>query len=94
MSKDKITVSMNIHNIPTLVEELDEYTKQLEYKYNKQKEVLDKIKPMLKELKNLYDDNYTVSDKVGDILELLEEVNECCKCSSKCIRSCCYKFSR
>lgn len=55
-------------------EELDEYTKQLEYKYNKQKEVLDKIKEYIKE--DMYGEPNELYGLVDGehILELLEEI--------------------
>lgn len=56
-------------------EELDEYTKQLEYKYNKQKEVLDKIKEKCKEEKEVHFNNGTIINGLAIyILELLEEI--------------------
>ena len=53
-------------------EELDEYTKQLEYKIKNYKEVIDKLKSKIKVVKQ-YD-----FDKVGryDLLEILNEVSE------------------
>jgi hypothetical protein len=54
--------------------EADDAVEYWQIECDKRSKVLDKIKPMLEELKNLYDDNYTVSDKIGDILELLEEI--------------------
>lgn len=55
-------------------EELDEYTKQLEYKYNKQKEVLDKIK---EEYKNFNECDYNENNcekLINKIEELLEKI--------------------
>ena len=54
-------------------EELAEYTKQLEYKYNKQKEVLDKIRETLKNAPNKEDD-YDYINLQYKIYILLEEI--------------------
>ena len=47
----------------------------LEDKVEKLQERIDKAIEQLEELKNLYDDNYTVSDKAENILDILKGGN-------------------
>lgn len=53
MSKDKITVNMNIHDIPILVEELEKANKEIERLNN----IIDELEKTLKEeVKELYNE--------------------------------------
>lgn len=56
-----------------LTKELDEILKCNQRQANR----INKAIEQLEELKNLYDDNYTISDKASDVIEILKgEVNE------------------
>ena len=45
---------------------------ELEQELQQKEKIIKEVREKIKELANLYDDNYTVSDKAKDILEILE----------------------
>ena len=50
---------------------IEAYDKLAKYS-NELEDRIDKSKKELEELSNLYDDNYTISDRIKDILEILK----------------------
>lgn len=61
-------VQAEIDNTMGVIEENSALTQENE----KLKNIINKALPILNELINLYDDNYTVSDKAKDIKDILE----------------------
>ena len=55
-----------------LILELHEQLIEKEQKINELRYRIDKAIEELKTLSNLYDDNYTISDKAKDIIEILK----------------------
>lgn len=66
MSKDKITVNMNIHDIPILVEELEKANKEIERLNN----IIDKLEKYMLERRLTDIDGRTM------VYQILDKLNE------------------
>ena len=76
MSKDTITVNMNIYDIPIVVEQLN----KLQQENQKYKRVIDKLKEWINIVQqnkdNKHLETFISTDELDELLDILKEVSE------------------